>query len=238
MGDVKGFIVTAPLLMALAVAILSDPPNLVRLPRPEPGWHQQVTAAQAGKSTSIVVLSQPIGDDEVDRLRGASRLVSLELGRSELTARGAVVLQSLPNLRTVVLKGNVNDELLQVLCEIPTLRYLRLAETTITDQGLNALEQRPQLLQLRLQSSRVTDDGMQSISRLSRLRFLHLIDVPITDRGLDRLSSLTNLESLYIDNARLTDQGISRLLKALPELHLHIDQLHHDGDPRGADHVH
>jgi hypothetical protein len=92
------------------------------------------------------------------------------------------------------------------------------------------------LEQLRFGSPRVSDNGMQHLARLEQLRFLHLIGVPITDQGLDQLHGLKRLESLYLDDTRVTDAGVIRLLAALPAVHLHLDQQHHDRDPQKHDH--
>ena len=79
---------------------------------------------------------------------------------------------------------------------------------------------------------------MVYLAEMPSLRFLHLIDVPVTDQGLAQLESLSGLESLYLDDVPVTDDGVEHLLKALPAVHLHINQAHHDRDPRRADHTH
>jgi hypothetical protein len=68
------------------------------------------------------------------------------------------------------------------------------------------------------------------------LRFLHLIDVPVTDAGIAHLQSMSRLESFYLDGGRCTDDGLRALLRALPDLHFHLDQLHLPGDPKADDH--
>ena len=79
---------------------------------------------------------------------------------------------------------------------------------------------------------------MVYLAEMPSLRFLHLIGVPITDQGLAQLESLSGLESLYLDDVPVTDDGVEHLLKALPSVHLHFNQAHHDRDPRRADHTH
>jgi hypothetical protein len=72
---------------------------------------------------------------------------------------------------------------------------------------------------------------MVHVKEMHSLRFLHLIDVPITDDGLAQLEGMTHLESLYVDGAELSDQSLQHLFEALPNLHVHLDQQHHDRDP-------
>lgn len=71
---------------------------------------------------------------------------------------------------------------------------------------------------------------------MKSVRFLHLIGVPITDEGLRVLETMTQLESFYIDDGLVTDGGIERLWKAIPALHIHINQEHSDRDPNRHSH--
>jgi hypothetical protein len=118
------------------------------------------------------------------------------------------------------------------------LRRVNLSHTEISDGGLARLCKNTQLEQLRLASSRVSDAGTESIAGLKQLRFLHLLDAPVTDAGLDRLHGLEKLESLYLDHTNVTDEGLARLIKALPQVHLHIDDHHHPLDPHAKEHEH
>jgi hypothetical protein len=133
----------------------------------------------------------------------------------------------------------VRDEDLAPLADTKSsLRHINFSHTEITDAGLARICESPALEQLRLSSPRVTDAGLAHIARLKHLRFLHLLGMPITDAGLDRLHPLTSLESLYLDDTRVTDAGLARLIKALPRVHLHIDERHHPLDPHADDHTH
>ncbi len=233
-----------PLMLALAVAMLQEPPVVDVVPlraveEPELTWSEQVAAVRIEAQTTIRVQQQRVTDSNVRDLAGLDHLVELELGQSELTAEGVHTLQTLPNFRRLTLRGRpVDDAMLLEICRIPTVRYLNLPHTTITDDGLVALDKRPQLVQLRLGSDRLTDAGLEHIAALPKLRFLHLVQVPFTDVGLAKLQKLSKLESLYIDDAQVTDDGLGKLIEALPELHLHINQQHHDRDPRKGMHVH
>ncbi len=115
---------------------------------------------------------------------------------------------------------------------------INLSHTEITDEGMARIGRLRRLEQLRLSSPRVDDEGLAAIAGLKELRFLHLLDMPITDAGLDRLHGLTSLESLYLDRTKVSDEGLARLIKALPGVHLHIDEHHHPLDPHAAEHSH
>ena len=75
-------------------------------------------------------------------------------------------------------------------------------------------------------------DLSRAVATLSPLRVVHLINVPVTDEGLKELSKLPHLESLYLDGPRVTEAGWEWLFENHPELHVHINQRHHDRDPR------
>jgi hypothetical protein len=70
------------------------------------------------------------------------------------------------------------------------------------------------------------------------LRWLHLIDIPLTDAALQPIGELRNLESLYLDGARISDAAYDEFFRAHPNLHVHIDQHHHDRDPSRLGHSH
>lgn len=235
----KELLLAWPLMLAAALVMNLPEPDLARLPPAEPSWQQQLAAVRAGKETYIVVDTATIDDIHLRDLAGLSSLKAIELGRSELTLAGVQQLATIPRLERVTLRGRpVDDAMLAALCGSASIQYLNLPATSITDRGLTALERCPQLLQLRIGGGQITDAGMAPIARLPALRFLHLIHIKLTDRGLATLADMQQLESLYIDGADISDVGVEQLLKRLPGLHFHLDQAHHDSDPRRGTHEH
>ena len=73
---------------------------------------------------------------------------------------------------------------------------------------------------------------------LPKLRLLQLINVAISDTGIAHLHSMKQLESFYLDGGTVSDDAIVDLIEAIPGLHVHIDQHHHDLDPQAHSHVH
>jgi hypothetical protein len=135
-----------------------------------------------------------------------------------------------------LLYAPVGDRQLEALAGLENLERLNLPRATFTDAGLAKMADLPNLTLLRFGSPNVTDAGMRSIAHLPKLRFLHLIEVPITDAGLAELHELKQLESFYIDGGRTTDAGLQALVQAVPDLHIHRDQLHLPGDKSGHSH--
>jgi hypothetical protein len=77
---------------------------------------------------------------------------------------------------------------------------------------------------------------MKTIRELPALKRLHLIDIPISDKGLAELTAIEQLESLYIDGGDFSDAALDELFRARPGLHVHLNQKHHDRDPRNHEH--
>lgn len=165
--------------------------------------------------------------------------------------------QDYPKIDTVLIdQGIVNDEGLAKITELPDLAHIRLRLSPITDagvrsfgkcdslwlinlphsrltkDGIRSLAGLPKLRQLRLGSSTLTNDCCYAIAELTGLRGLHLIGVPITDDGVKVLCQLPHLESLYLDDSAVTDAGWNWVFRNHPQIHVHINQRHHDRDPK------
>ena len=118
------------------------------------------------------------------------------------------------------------------------LRRINLSRAVVTDAAMAQIGKMRELMQLRIASPHITDAGMAHLANLQHLRYLHLLDAPINDAGLDHLHGLKSLESVYLDHTNVTGEGLAKLLKALPGVHLHIDDHHHPLDKHGSEHEH
>jgi hypothetical protein len=200
---------------------------------------QQVRQVRDGETDWVVIDDQVITDPDLKQLASLTNLRELIIEQSQITDDGLSYLTDLRGLEHLRIRGaRITDQGIERLLPLEQLRILNLPQAWFTDTALQDLSGLEQLELLRFGSPHVTDDGLQSVACLPNLRFLHIIDTPITDGGLRHLETLTELESLYLDGTRVSDEGIERLLSALPELHLHIDQQHHDTDPRKDNHAH
>ncbi|EMB13932.1 leucine-rich repeat domain-containing protein [Rhodopirellula europaea] len=174
---------------------------------------------------------------------------------------GEPQVSELPKLDTVLIdEGVITDEGIATIAKIPELRHLRLRLSPITDEGLKPLLERKSIWFLNLPHSRLTEKGIRSLSALPKLRQLrvgstllgndigrallevkslrglHLIGVPLSDEGLKVIVQLPHLESLYLDDAAITESGWDWLFQNHPQLHVHINQRHHDRDPQHHKH--
>lgn len=205
----------------------------------EPAFSDLVRQVRLQESTEIITTDEPIGDEELALLAGLAGLKHLAIENFQGTAQGLKVLVELPDLQRLQLRGGkVQDDVLAVLASCEGLKNLNLPDARSGNAGLAELKSLSVLELLRFHSPNVTDEGMAEIAAIKSLRFLHLIRVPITDQGLRHLEAMTQLESFYVDDADVTDEGIERLLKAIPGLHLHVNQQHSDRDPSKGTHPH
>jgi hypothetical protein len=202
-------------------------------------WRNQIEAVRRGESTDIV-MELPVDDEDLAQLEGLEQLEVLKLQQGKITDAGLKTLAKLPRLRQLVLRSSpITDEGAALLAGFPTLRIVNLPQSEIGDAGLEMLASLPELELLRLGAKKpLSASALESLTRARNLRFLHFIDVPLTDDALRPIGEIASLESLYIDGASLSDDALSELIRRRPKLHLHLDQKHHDSDPKGRNHAH
>ena len=221
-------------LLAAASLGCDSPPSLSK-----PTFRELVERVRVGATTEIVVSGESIGDEQLQLVGDLSQLSHLAIEDFAGTATGLEQVARLPKLERLQLRGGgIGDDAIAAIAGCANLKNLNLPDARFSDAGLAELKALAQLELLRFHTPHVTDHGLAQIAEMKSLRFLHLIGVPITDQGLSHLESMQQLESLYIDDALVTDEGIERLLKALPELHIHINQQHSDRDPNQGTHPH
>ena len=200
---------------------------------------EQLALVRAGQRTVIHVTGRPLGNDDLAFCPAESRVETLLLDHPEntITSTGCRTLAALPRLSHLRIRGgHIDDLALEELSRLSQLEILNLPQCRGSDSGLAALAEMPRLSQLRLGGPHLTHAAAAELSRLPALSKLHLIDVPIDDAGLGLLAKMPKLRSLYLDGSGVTDEGLSKLFAARPDLHVHIDQQHHDRDPQRHEH--
>ena len=114
--------------------------------------------------------------------------------------------------------GDVKDEHLAPLKEMPSLAHLNLRGTKITDTGLAHLKDAKGLARLHLERTAVTDTGLEHLKALENLEYLNLYGTKVSDAGLKHLEGLKKLRKVYLWETPVTDAGAEQLKKALPDL--------------------
>jgi len=196
-----------------------------------------IAAVRAGEAHAIVAAA-PLTDAEWESLRGLAGLSELVLEQGRADDGRAEILATLTGLERLVLRESpLGDAGFQRIAECRVLRDLNVPQAACTATGVRALAALPQLRSLRLGGPRLAGvEVCEAVASLPQLRSLHLIDVPIGDEGLAVLERLPGLWNLYLDGAGVSDEAWEQYFQACPRVHVHIDQAHHDRDPRG--HLH
>ena len=197
----------------------------------------QIAAVRAGDADRIVSAA-PLTDAEWESLRGLTGLRELVLEEGRADDGRAAILATLTGLERLVLReSSLTDAGFRWLAECHTLRDLNVPQAACTAAGVRALASLAALRSLRLGGPQLAGvEVCEAVASLPQLRSLHLIDVPIGDDGLAALQRLPGLWNLYLDGAGVSDEAWERYFEACPRVHVHIDQAHHDRDPRG--HLH
>ncbi|MCE9608247.1 MAG: hypothetical protein K8U03_25460 [Planctomycetia bacterium] len=243
------WMLAARLVAAVSIAVCSAGgcwrPTVPAAPAELP-LDEQIAAVRAGRSDRISFDRTPLdshseaGRKQLDALAGLLTLRVLQLDHSDnrLSPADAARLLALPELGHIRLRGvPVDDATMAGIPATSKLRILNLPNADLTDAGFAALQRLPQLEQLRLRSPRVSGAGLQALKTFPALLRLHLIDVPVTDAGLRVFYELPQLQSLYLDGATLSDAAYDALFTARPDLHVHLNQRHHDRDPHNHPHA-
>jgi len=197
----------------------------------------QIAAVRAGDAHTIVA-AVPLTDAEWESLRGLADLRELVLDQGTADDSRAEILATLTGLERLVLRESpLGDAGFVRLAECRELRDLNVPQAACTASGVRALTPLAALRSLRLGGPQLAGmEVCEAVASLPHLRSLHLIDVPIGDDGLTVLQRLPGLWNLYLDGAGVSDEAWEGYFQACPRVHVHIDQAHHDRDPRGHPH--
>ncbi len=198
-----------------------------------PPFAEQVLAVREGRADRIEAAA-PLGPDDWESLRGLAGLRVLVLEQGVAGDAEAEILASLTDLERLVLRRSpLSDAGLAKLAGCRSLRDLNVPQAGCTAAGIMSLAKLPRLRSLRLGGPNLTGpDVARAIARLPLLKSLHLIDVAIGDEGLEALAELATLRNLYLDGAGVSDAAWERYFERHPRVHVHVDQAHHDRDPR------
>ena len=194
---------------------------------------EQIKAVQAGTATRLRVADRPLSAQEWQEVARLEALEELTLERGRADDTQAAIVAELPRLRRLLLRESpLTDEGLRQVARCRTLETINLPQAACTVEGLRALTELPRLKSLRLGSSQLAGPEVgAALAGFPALRSLHLIDVPLGDRGLEALGTLPGLWNLYLDGAGVSDVAWEEYFRRQPDVHVHVDQTHHDRDP-------
>lgn len=204
---------------------------------PSERFAEQYELVREQKLDTLHLSDIEVTDDMVTGVADLDWLTTLIFDQGIITDDGLETIVKLPRLQHLRLRlSPITDQGLKTVSSCDSLWYLNLPHADCTVDGVAHLQTLTKLRQLRLGSKRLGNDVAQVIAKLKGLRGIHLIGVPVTDDGLETLAEMPYLESLYLDDSAVTEAGWERLFREHPDLHVHVNQHHHDRDPKG--HIH
>lgn len=224
-------------LAAIASASLacgcSRPSPHVGVPAAPRSFEAQLADVHDGAASRIVV-EAPLADAEWEALRGLAGLRELVLRGGVADDARATILASLPDVERLVLRDSpLSDEGFRKLASLRTLRNLNVPQSACTADGVRALETLPALAFLRLGGPHLGGSEVcRAVASLPAVESLHLVDVRIGDEGLEILAEVPRLTTLYLDGSGVSDGAWRGYCERRPDVHVHVDQVHHDRDPK------
>jgi hypothetical protein len=119
--------------------------------------------------------------------------------------------------------AKLGDAELDLIATMPTLRWLRLAETPISGDRLKLLSDFDDLVWLDLSGTQIDDEALPYLRQLDRLETLWLHRTGVSDAGLPHLAALPRLKHLDLRRTRVSDAGLAALaeMKQLESLYVH-----------------
>ncbi|HEY3393598.1 MAG TPA: hypothetical protein VGK58_12880 [Lacipirellulaceae bacterium] len=139
-------------------------------------------------------------DEDLRRLISAT---SLAASGTIFPAKGLEFVSKLTKLQSVIIDedemGNLRDNDLRWLVELPRLTKLEMRSPNITGMGLSYLTQCNALVSLTLEGKRLTDNDLAPLARMSQLEHLSLHGDNLTPELLANLRGLERLRHLELD---------------------------------------
>lgn len=105
-------------------------------------------------------------------------------------------------------RGELDDDVLELLKLFPKLEVLHLQDLPVTDNHLVAIGRLKSLHELSLDGTRITDAGLKSLRTLTDLEKLSISRTEVTNAGLIHLAPLRKLKDLTYFETAVTDEGV------------------------------
>ncbi|HUG66579.1 MAG TPA: hypothetical protein VMM76_02430 [Pirellulaceae bacterium] len=154
---------------------------------------------QIGSLVHLSLSHTRVDGSGLRHLRGLSRLQYLELDGTNIEDEQLACLNTLPELRGLILPTQTNDETLAQIADCTNLRVLDLEGTRVTDAGLRHLLNMPHLMSLYLSDEASNLAAVKQLAGVPSLRVLRLDAYEIDIETLDALAQITQLRELDLN---------------------------------------
>jgi len=201
----------------------------------ELSWPEQIARVRQGQSEEIRLEQIPVPPNDLSQLAELKGLKTLILDAGLVDDAHVSSLAGLSGLEHLRLRSSpLSDQGLVELASyrLDRLMILNIPQAQPTARGLAALAALPRIRQLRIAGRQIDDAAIASLLQWPALTSLHLISPNISEAALKTIAAMPELSSFYIDDCPLSDEAWEQLFRQRPQLHVHIDQAHHDRDPQ------
>ncbi len=161
---------------------------------------------------------QPIGDRELEPLRGLSRVKLLNLSNTQISDAGLERLSGMTRLEELDVSGTKISGV--GLIHLRTCKYLATLDIidvpiSAAAQGRSGIWPRSNHCMHFCTDSKgapiVGNEILESCSRLPYLDYMSIGSRPVTDEGVRHLRGLPCLEALCLDNTEITDEALAHI---------------------------
>ena len=174
------------------------------------GMGGAVERDSAGDLSGIDLSRSWVTDADLQRLAGATSLVSLKLAQTHVSDSALEIVASLPALRELDLFfcEHITDAGASLLRAASRMERLNVRGTKISDSGVKFLTELQNLERLDIGITEVSDASVGLLEALPGLRTLAIGGNKIGEPGIASLRSLRELRHLDLSGAQVTDSGI------------------------------
>lgn len=151
-----------------------------------------------------------IDDDDLAKLKGASKLTRVDLSGLDIGDAGIEHLAGVPIDTLYVSETSVTGTGFATWTASP-VTDLTMQGCPITTAGAAGIAKLGKLMSLNLSNSDVDDAGIAAIGVPPELRYLDLSGTDVGDEGMKAVGRMTNLGHLDLDNTAVGDAGLAHL---------------------------
>ena len=170
------------------------------------------TMSSAAQPDAPKWLRKLLGDDYFQRP------VWIQFWGEAKNDRWVAAVNDLPSTKYLLLaQGDATDEILARLSALPNLEEIHLSGSAVTDTGIRQMTHKfPRLRWLTADGTNVIDCALDDLKALN-LEWLILRETLVSDAGVPSLIAMTQLEQLDLRSTAVTEAGAARIRRALPK---------------------
>ena len=165
-------------------------------------------------ASDIIIFSQDLTLDDLDKLRRLPSLSKLELENCKITHEGAEIIASIKSLRELNLSGNfIGYKGIRALAQKPNLITLNLGRNNLSDDEMVPISKSESLYEVNLSGNNIGNRGAYILSKSMSIASLNLSDNNISDEGCLPLSNNEHLIEVDLSKNSIGDEGAINLAK-------------------------